>query len=143
MGLAGRLFASLIAVAIGWAVGNAVTAGLVLLQSPSFAWQGWALASGAVCAAAWAMAGIPLAFSGIRFPAGPRRARAILLTGLGACGVVCLFFGPAALTSGAGRVMLLIAGGQALTTGGISMLVYCLLAGGTRRAGRAIAKPAS
>ncbi len=141
MDLAGRLLASLIAAAIGWAAGNAVTSSLVLLHSPSFAWQGWALTSGAVCAAAWVLTGIPLAISGIRFPAGRQRARAILLTGLGACAVVCLFFGPAALTSNAGRVMLLIASGQALATGGISMLVYCLLSGRNQRAGRAVSSP--
>jgi len=141
LGLAGRLIASLIAAIIGWAVGNAATASLVLLQSPSFAWQGWALASGAVCAAAWAMAGIPLALSGARFPAGPRRARTILLTGLGASGVMCLLFGPAALTSNSGKVMLLLVGGQALATGGISMLVYCLLSSGNQRTGRVVTKP--
>jgi len=140
--LAGRLLASLAAAVIGWAVGNAATAALILLQSPSFAWQGWAMASGAVCAVAWAMAGIPLAISGIQFPAGPRRARAVLLAGLGACGVMCLFFGPAALTSSAGRLMLLIVAGQALATGGASMLIYCLLSGSSLPAERANAKPA-
>lgn len=100
------------------------------------------MASGAVCGVAWAIAGIPLAISGIQFPAGPRRARAVLLTGLGACGVMCLFFGPAALTSSAGRLMLLIVAGQALATGGASMLVYCLLSGRSLPAGRATAKPA-
>ena len=125
--LAGRLAASLLAAVIGWAAGNAVTSSLILLNSPTFFWAGWAQASGCVCLAAWAVAGIPLALSGARFPAGPARAKAILFAGLLAAGVMALFFGPGGLAGPGGRVLLYIVCGQALATAGIAMLTYCLL----------------
>lgn len=123
----GRLAASLLSASIGWAAGNAVTSSLILLDSPTFDWTNWARATAYVCPAAWALAGIPLALSGARFPAGPSRAKAILLAGLFAGGLMTLYFGPAALASPEGRTLLYAAAGQALATGGIAMLVYCLL----------------
>ncbi len=123
----GRLAASLLAAFVGWAAGNAVTSSLILLQSPMWEWRGWALASGYVCLAAWAVAGIPLALSGARFPAGPARAKAILFAGLLAAGVMALSFGPGGLAGPEGRTLLFIVTGQALATGGIAMLAYCLL----------------
>jgi hypothetical protein len=111
-------------------VGNAVTAGLVLLYSHSFNWQGWSLASAAVVLAAWVMAGIPLAVSGMRFPSGRARALAIFIAGTASCAVVCLFFLPMALMPEGSFTLLLVVAGQAVSTSGISMLVYCLLAGG-------------
>lgn len=125
--LAGRLAASLLAAFIGWAAGNLVTSSLILLNSPTFFWAGWAQVSGYVCLAAWAVAGIPLALSGARFPAGPARAKAILFAGLLAAGVMALFFGPGGLAGPEGRILLYIVSGQALATAGIAMLVYCLL----------------
>jgi len=123
----GRLAASLLAAFVGWAAGNAVTSSLILLQSPMWEWRGWALASGYVCLAAWAGAGIPLALSGARFPAGPARAKAILFAGLLAAGVMALSFGPGGLAGPEGRTLRFILTGQALATGGIAMLAYCLL----------------
>lgn len=123
----GRLAASLLSASFGWAAGNAVTSSLILLQSPMWEWRGWALASGYVCLAAWALAGIPLAVSGACFPPGPARVKAILIGGLGAGGVMALLFGPGAIASSGGRVLFCIVTGQALATGGIAMLAYCLL----------------
>lgn len=129
MRLTSRLLASLAAAIIGWAVGNISTASLVLLRSPSFNWKEWALVSGCACLAIWAVAGIPLAASGAVFPPGPKRARAILLSGLGAGCAAAVLFGPGAVTSAGGRTLLLIVTGQALATGGAAMLAYCLLTG--------------
>jgi hypothetical protein len=128
--LPGRLAASFISASIGWVAGNAVTSSLILLNSPSFFWAGWAQASGYVCLAAWVVAGIPLALSGAHFPAGPARAKAILFAGLIAAAVMALFFGPGGLAGPEGRTLLYIVSGQALATAGIAMLVYCLFASG-------------
>jgi hypothetical protein len=125
--LPGRLVASLLSASIGWAAGNVVTSSLILLNSPTVFWAGWAQASGYVCLAAWAVAGIPLALSGARFPAGPKRAKAILFAGLLAAAVMALFFGPGGLAGPEGRILLYIVSGQALATAGIAMLSYCLL----------------
>lgn len=127
MRLPGRLAASLLSAAIGWASGNAVTSSLILLDSPTFDWTNWARATGYICLAAWALAGLPLALSGARFPAGPARAKVILFAGLLAAAVMAIFFGPAALASPEGRILLYIVSGQALATAGIAMLAYCLL----------------
>ena len=129
MRLPGRIAASLHSAAIGWAAGNLVTSGLILLYSPTFFWAGWAQASGYVCLAAWAVAGLPLALSGARFPAGPKRAKAILFAGLLAAAVMALFFGPGGLAGPGGRILFYIVSGQALATAGIAMLIYCLLTG--------------
>jgi len=123
------LLASLIAAASGWSVGNAATATLILLQAPSFNWQGWAIASAGVVLAAWAVAGIPLAISGATFPPGPRRAEAVLVAGFGSGSAMCLLFLPGAIASSGGRTLLLVVAGQALATGAVAMLVYCLLVG--------------
>jgi len=132
--LPGRLLASLGAAAMGWAAGNIMTASLILLRSASFNWQGWAMASGAVCLAAWAVAGIPLAVSGAAFPPGPERAKAILFAGLGSGCAAAILFGPGAVASAGATTLLLIAAGQALASGGAGMLAYCLLTGGGSRA---------
>lgn len=130
MRLTGRLAASLISAVIGWAAGNAVTSSLILIESPTFEWTRWARATGFVCLAAWVVAGLPLALSGVRFPAGPSRAKAILFAGLLAAGVMALFFGPGAIAAPEGRILLYIVSGQALATAGIAMLTYCLLTSG-------------
>lgn len=127
-----RLAASIIAAIAGWAAGNMVTSSLImLLDSPGWEWRQWAMLTGPLSLAAWVVVGIPLVLSGARFASGRARAKAVLITGLGACGYMALLvawaFRPLDVTSASGRMFLLINFGQALMTGSISMLVYCLL----------------
>jgi hypothetical protein len=129
MSLTLRICCSFVAAVVGWAVGNAVTSSLILLQSPFFPWTGWALATGVVCAVAWGLAGVPLAISGATFAPGWPMLRAMLFAGLIACAVMAALFGPDAMRSSGARTIAYIVCGQAFVTATVAMLVYGLLAG--------------
>jgi hypothetical protein len=124
-----RLLAALAAVAAGWLAGLAAVWAVLALTAtaPGFEWRFWAVMSGVYCLLGWVIVGGPLAVLGTRFPPGAKRATAVLVVGLIGFAMIAATFGSYALRTAQGWTLLAFAGGDALATAGVSMLVYCVL----------------
>ena len=116
---------SLAAGSAGWLAGNTLVILLALTLAPDLNWRFWLLASSALCLVGWLIVGLPLSIQGRSVAPGKPRAKAVFYAAVVAFGII-VFIALRFVAAGVRDPwhFIGVAGGQAIATGTISMMLF-------------------